>query len=69
MVINVNPCVSTIATRYYNKVEMVTEDLDETQSYVVNLRWLLEGIIVPSVGIVGIIGKSCWNDEFIRVNQ
>ena len=45
-------------TKYRNKVEMVTEDLEEAPSYVLNIRWLLEGIIVPSVGIVGIIGKS-----------
>ena len=48
----------TRGTRYYNKIEMTTEDLEEAPSYVLNLRWLLEGIIVPSVGILGIIGKS-----------
>ena len=36
---------------------MVAEDLEEASSYVVNIRWLLEGIILPSVGIIGIIGK------------
>ena len=36
---------------------MGAEDLEEAPSYVLNIRWLLEGILLPCVGIIGIIGK------------
>ena len=49
--------ISTEVTRYCNKVKMAAEDLEEATSYVVNIRWLLEGIILPSVGFIGIVGK------------
>ena len=35
---------------------MASDITSGTPAYVVNMRWFLEGILVPSVGIVGILG-------------
>ena len=34
--------------------------------YVVNIRWILEGIVLPSVGIIGIVGKDNLFILFVR---
>ena len=31
--------------------------LPDTPDYVVNIKWVLEGLVMPVVGIIGIIGK------------
>ena len=36
---------------------MDSEATSATPAYVVMMRWFLEGILVPSVGSVGILGK------------
>ena len=36
---------------------MASDTAIVTPAYVVKMRWLFEGILVPSVGTVGILGK------------
>ena len=37
---------------------MTNQTLSDTPDYVIKSRWLLEGIFLPTVGIVGVIGKE-----------
>ena len=37
-----------------------------TPEYVIMSRWLFEGIFLPSVGFVGIIGRVTKTTEFIN---
>ena len=32
---------------------------DNTSQYIVNIRWVFEGILLPTIGCVGILGKYC----------
>ena len=33
-------------------------DAVHTPDYIVNIRWLFEGVMLPAVGTVGILGKD-----------
>jgi hypothetical protein len=40
---------------------MPFDNTSVTPAYVVQIRWLLEGILVPSVGTVGILGMHSYS--------
>ena len=33
--------------------------LSDFPSYVINIKWGLEGLVMPAVGVLGVLGKSC----------
>ena len=33
------------------------DSVPDTPAYVVNIKWALEGLVMPAVGITGIAGK------------
>ena len=34
------------------------DDLPDLPPYVVSVKWVLEGVFMPIIGIIGIIGKQ-----------
>ena len=33
------------------------DGLSDSPSYVINIKWGLEGLVMPAVGVVGVLGK------------
>ena len=40
---------------------MSDPELSGSPSYVLNVKWGLEGLVMPAVGAVGILGKTEYN--------
>ena len=34
------------------------DGLSDSPSYVINIKWGLEGLVMPAVGVIGVLGKS-----------
>ena len=34
-----------------------SDSVPVTPAYVVNIKWALEGVVMPTVGVIGIIGR------------